>query len=462
MLNTEDILAQVDQLTVDLDARIKRAKDAEQERGVLVERRAVLIEAFEKLRSKISEAEDCMEVPERVYDMLGVISTELESIATRIGEELPPDYTSPKRVASVNECQPSDMLEHFLGQPFYSLITWLADPETYANELCNKMYKLQGSATLFSAPELQAYSRALAAASRLLQKRYPVLECSAGSGNETMRKFYAALAAFAREYRVTVHALKKDYECDWDAEIREQLAALSGAVKARNEAIKQQEEREQQEVLYWNTVSLLVDYAHGKESPNKDEILSIVDDLSRIPSVPPNSPNQHELTDRLAEVLWGVEDHLTGRKYRSLRRILTAYQERIEGKSTVEDTTPEGEEETEDNTCSKTYTDKLVGKRILIIGSKPRGNRKQLMQEALKAEELEWLVPEDARSISTWLQNDKYDVVFVIIRFCSHEGYEMAKAACKASDKTFVTVAGGYGASSLSNSYETAISNSLY
>lgn len=90
------------------------------------------------------------------------------------------------------------------------------------------------------------------------------------------------------------------------------------------------------------------------------------------------------------------------------------------------------------------------GKRAAIVGGSCREYRRRQLQEFLGFDELEWIENErtetaNGANLAQRVRNHRYDVVFLLNRFCSHELQNHLKPACKESGVPFASVERGYG-----------------
>lgn len=442
-----------------LETATKEAETRALEKAQLEKRLNLLQESLPQIKAKKEKLEhlEASQDADKARALLEQIDNEIERISAilaGVAPANPPEESSaqeaPVAVDSAQANQEEVSLEHLalFTDPCAHLPHLRDNSDLLSYLIFHRAKQLSNLQHIFSPAELRVEIAIASSIGRLIQARGKIDEHTAAKGE--LPKAFSILAGITKDNPQIGHvpALNSRYELDWES-------YLIDALKARKRSVQDRLAKEQERVLreeQHRLVEPLIDELQQlseEGTPTFEDVIETVEELVEFGAA---------TDERLISIVQPFAEQLVGGHLRPLRRAL---QRRLGAKAEAKEIPlAEAEAETEGSPETPKYTKGLKGKKVLVIGGQPRAQRRDAWQKTFEPAALDWVGAEQAEgNVTSWLANGRYDVVFALIRFISHEACIESKEACKKHNGIFVPIPQGYGTSALSNNFDEIADN---
>lgn len=453
----------------ELDTLAEQAQARAKEREELLQRQKMLSEALEHCQQKLGLLAEC-KAPAlaKAQDMASRLQAELNRVEQLLNPETPTDgqeEESGKETKIEESVTDSQTVEAPPPSPVPAappeMQVLFPCPQDVLPRACDntewvmycvlhKAKQLSDMRQFFSASELRCETHLLANLIRWLQATRQKDFKTDSPCDASARKSFSILAALAKDIHAIgmVPALNSRNERDWLPLISAELDRRALLAQEHEQRQAQARRTAEQKALRERIIPRLLaelDVLLAEEETDASDLHETVMELIEY-----GAASDPRLIERIAP----YQATFTGAQFRPLRRALQKLKEAPKGKDKGATKAPSKKAH---GSRKAPVTKQLKGKTVLIIGGTPRPERQQAMQAAWKAQQVDWVTPEQAASKGNiWAK--RYEVIFALVRFCSHEVYSEYKDSCKDTATPFISVTHGYGLSTLSRSFEEAVS----
>lgn len=322
------------------------------------------------------------------------------------------------------------------------------------------------SASAMDTRELHLRAQALVYQGRALQSKHPDLAIESTPLGREIKTFFGRMTRIAKdrlnESGLYLEGLKASDTGDWDRLARTSADSLQAMLLARQsqrerEIAQQETQRRQRQVEEANRkvcIELELEIMEHCMEVNHDAAWA--DELRELATEALSYCGREYV--KLAELLQPHADLFeSGKQYRPLRKQwgkkspadLASTSDRMPavqpgGETASAATARSMPAETE------RWRGHFTGKRAAMVGGSCREYRRKQLQAFFGLAELDWIENERTETangavMTQRIKNGRYDCVFLLTRFCSHEIQNHLKPACKAAGVPFASVERGYG-----------------